>query len=113
MQHQNQSQGYQQGYQQQQPQQGYQQQGYAQQMGGRQPLDQGRVTYIAERYPSKTEVGQDGQPKMKNRYATLGRVTKWPKENGGENLQIQLDSVPVGHTGSLELFVFWDSEQQR
>lgn len=102
-------------YQQQQnyQQQGYQQQGYQQPMNnGRQPLDQGRVVFIAEKYQSRDIDPQTNQPKVKNRYATVGRATKWPKDGGGENIQIQIDTVPLGHTGSLELFIFWDSEQQ-
>lgn len=70
-----------------------------------QPIDKGRVAYIAEKYQ-----GQNGD---KNRYATLGRATKWPGENGvPENITIELDSVPIGHTGPLSLFIFWDSQQQ-
>ena len=71
-----------------------------------QPLDKGRVAYIAEKYQS-----QNGD---KNRYATLGRATKWPGENGGaDNVTIELDSIPIGHTGPLSLFIFWDSQQQQ
>lgn len=71
-----------------------------------QPLDKGRVAYIAEKYQS-----QNGD---KNRYATLGRATKWPGDNGGpENITIELDSMPIGHTGPLSLFIFWDSQQQQ
>lgn len=71
-----------------------------------QPLDKGRVTFIAETYQS-----QAGE---KNRYATLGRATKWPSQNGGaENITIELDAIPLGHTGPLNLFIFWDSEQQQ
>lgn len=70
-----------------------------------QPLDKGRVTFIAEKFQS-----QNGE---KNRYATLGRATKWPGQNGApENITIELDSIPVGHSGPLSLFIFWDSEQQ-
>ena len=70
-----------------------------------QPLDKGRVAFIAEKYQS-----QNGD---KNRYATLGRATKWPGDNGGpENVTIELDSMPIGHSGPLNLFIFWDSQQQ-
>jgi len=71
-----------------------------------QPLDKGRVAFIAEKYQS-----QNGD---KNRYATLGRATKWPGDNGGpENVTIELDSMPIGHSGPLNLFIFWDSQQQQ
>lgn len=71
-----------------------------------QPLDKGRVAFIAEKYQS-----QSGD---KNRYATLGRATKWPGDNGGpENVTIELDSMPIGHSGPLNLFIFWDSQQQQ
>lgn len=70
-----------------------------------QPLDKGRVTFIAEKYQS----GND----TKNRYATVGRATKWPSQNGGaDNVEIEIDTIPVGHTGSLKLFIFWDSDNQ-
>lgn len=70
-----------------------------------QPIDKGRVTFIAETYQS-----QQGE---KNRYATLGRATKWPSQNGAsENITIEIDAIPIGHTGPLNLFIFWDSEQQ-
>lgn len=70
-----------------------------------QPLDKGRVSFIAEKY-------QNNNGEQKNRYATVGRATKWPSQNGmGENVEIELDSVPIGHTGSLKLFIFWDSER--
>ena len=71
-----------------------------------QPLDKGRVAFIAEKYQS-----QNGD---KNRYATLGRATKWPGDNGGpENITIELDSMPIGYSGPLNLFIFWDSQQQQ
>ena len=50
------------------------------------PLDKGRVACIAEKY-------QQGNT-TKNRYATLGRVTKWPSSNpqgGPDNVEIELD----------------------
>ncbi len=70
-----------------------------------QPIDKGRVTFVAEVY--QTAQGD------KKRYAPLGRATKWPAEQGkGESITIELDAIPVGHTGTLNLFIFWDSEQQ-
>ena len=76
-----------------------------------QPLDKGRVAYVADRYQT-SELDQQGQPKMKNRYASLGRATKWPKDGGGENIEIELDSVPVGATGTVKMVIFWDSQDQ-
>ncbi len=80
----------------------------------RQPLAHGRLTYAAETYQSN-EIGPNNQPKMKNRYATLGRVTAWPSEDGSPmpQINIDLDSVPVGIQASTKLFIFWDSANQQ
>lgn len=79
----------------------------------RKPLDRGRVAFVAETYQSN-ELGANGQPKTKNRYANLGRATLWPSDDGGQPVtQIELDAVPMGHTGPLRLYVFWDSQNQQ
>ncbi|MBJ7555423.1 hypothetical protein [Marinomonas spartinae] len=80
----------------------------------RQPLARGRLAYVAETYPSN-ELDQNRQPKQKNRYATLGRVTAWPAENGATMPQISLDldALPVGLNGSTKLFIFWDDANQQ
>lgn len=72
------------------------------------PLDKGRVSYIAEKF-------QSGSGENKNRYAQVGRATKWPSQNSanGENIEIELDTVPIGHTGPLKLFIFWDSDSNQ
>lgn len=71
------------------------------------PLDKGRVACIAEKY-------QQGNT-TKNRYATLGRATKWPSNNqgGSESVEIELDTMPINHQGPLKLYIFWDSESQQ
>ncbi|MAD77631.1 MAG: hypothetical protein CML20_23155 [Rheinheimera sp.] len=71
------------------------------------PLDKGRVACIAEKY-------QQGNT-TKNRYATLGRATKWPSSNqgGSESVEIELDTMPINHQGPLKLYIFWDSESQQ
>jgi len=74
----------------------------------RQPLDKGRVAYIAEKYQSNQRDPQSGQPVNKNRYATVGRATKWANQQG-ESVELELDTMPIGHSGSLKLFIFWDS----
>lgn len=70
------------------------------------PLDKGRVACIAEKY-------QQGNI-TKNRYATLGRATKWPSNNqgGSESVEIELDTMPINHQGPLKLYIFWESENQ-
>lgn len=73
------------------------------------PIDKGRLCFIAEQYPSNDR-GPNNQPKMKNRYATVGRATKW-LTNGAEDIQIELDSMPIGANGPVKLFIFWDSQQ--
>ncbi len=71
------------------------------------PLDKGRVACIAEKY-------QQGNT-TKNRYATLGRATKWPSNNqgGSESVEVELDTMPINHQGPLKLYIFWDSESQQ
>lgn len=79
----------------------------------RQPLDKGRVAFVAETYAS-SRLGQNNQPEMKNRYATMGRATLWPGDNGGAPVtQIELDTIPIGHQGPLKLYIFWDSQGQQ
>ena len=79
-------------------------------MNNNRPIDKGRLCFIAEQYPSN-ERGQNNQPKMKNRYATAGRATKW-LTNNVEEIQLELDSMPVSSNGPVKLFIFWDSQNQ-
>lgn len=71
------------------------------------PLDKGRVACIAEKY-------QQGNT-TKNRYATLGRATKWPSNNqgGSDSIEIELDTMPINQQGPLKLYIFWESENQQ
>ncbi|EGI73222.1 MULTISPECIES: hypothetical protein [Pseudoalteromonas] len=71
------------------------------------PLDKGRVACIAEKY-------QQGNT-TKNRYATLGRATKWPSNNqgGSDSIEIELDTMPINQQGPLKLYIFWESESQQ
>lgn len=71
------------------------------------PVDKGRIAFIAETYPNKQQ-GQ-GQPQFKNRYATMGRATKWQNQQG-ESIELELDSIPVGANGPVKMFIFWDSQ---
>ncbi len=76
------------------------------------PIDKGRAVTIIEKYESK-ETDQNGQPKMKNRYGTVGRATKWAGENGrGDNIEIDLEMLPVGASGKVKINIFWDSDNQ-
>jgi len=77
-----------------------------------QPLDKGRAVVVAERYQTNQIDQQTGQPVMKNRYATVGRATMWPAKEGTTTpkIDIEIDTLPVGVSGPLKLFVFWDSE---
>lgn len=79
-----------------------------------QPLAKGRVCYASEYYATN-ERDQNGKPKMKARYATLGRATMWPAERQGEppQISIDLDSIPIGSTGAIKMMVFWDQPQQQ
>jgi len=73
-----------------------------------QPLDRGRVTAKVGEYP-------DGQGGLKNRYATVGKATLWPTEQGkiAPNIKIEIDVLPIGQTGTLEMNIFWQSEDQQ
>lgn len=80
-----------------------------------QPLAKGRVCYASEYYATNEIDQQTKKPKMKARYATLGRATMWPAERQGEppQISIDLDSLPIGSNGSLKMMVFWDQPQQQ
>ena len=75
------------------------------------PLDKGRVAVIADKYQTN-QFDQNGQPVMKNRYASVGRATLWPNKQNSSmpNVEVEIDTLPMGHSGSLKLYIFWDSE---
>ncbi|QIW88963.1 hypothetical protein phiV208_32 [Vibrio phage phiV208] len=79
-----------------------------------QPLDKGRVSVIVDKYQTN-QLDQQGQPIMKNRYATVGRATMWPADNGRTqpNIDIEIDTIPIGATAPLKFFIFWDSESNQ
>lgn len=79
-----------------------------------QPLAKGRVVYAADYYPTNERDAQ-GKPKMKARYAQLGRATLWPSEKQGlpDQVSIELDSMPIGGTGTIKMTVFWDDQNQQ
>lgn len=76
------------------------------------PIDKGRVSVVVEKYPSG-QVDVSGQPILKNRYATVGRATLWPNKPGTNmpNIEIEIDTMPVGQYGPAKMYIFWDSEQ--
>lgn len=78
------------------------------------PLDKGRVAVVVEKYQTNQLDPQTNQPIMKNRYATVGRATLWPNKQGSNmpNVEIEIDTIPVGQSGPLKLYTFWDSENQ-
>lgn len=79
-----------------------------------QPLDKGRVSVIVEKYQTN-QLDQQGQPIMKNRYATVGRATMWPAENGRSqpNIDLEIDTIPIGAVAPIKFFIFWDSESNQ
>jgi len=79
-----------------------------------QPIAKGRVFYAADYYPTNERDAQ-GKPKMKARYAPLGRATMWPADQQGAQPQvsIELDSLPIGGTGAIKMTVFWDDQNQQ
>jgi hypothetical protein len=78
-----------------------------------QPLAKGRVCYAAEYYPTGQRDGQN-KPIMKARFANLGKATLWPSEQPHlpPQVSIDLDSMPIGSTGSIKLTIFWDDPTQ-
>ena len=78
------------------------------------PLDKGRVAVIAEKYQTN-QMGQNNQPIMKNRYATVGRATLWPPRQGSSapNVEVEIDVMPLGHTGPVKMYIFWNSEDNQ
>jgi single-strand DNA-binding protein len=78
-----------------------------------QPLAKGRVCYASEYYPSGQRDTQN-KPIMKARYATLGKATLWPSEQPHlpPQVSIDLDSMPIGSTGTIKLTIFWDEPTQ-
>lgn len=75
------------------------------------PMDKGRVAVVVEKYPTN-QVDQRQQPIMKNRYASIGRATLWPSQQNSTapNVEVELDTMPIGQTGKMKLYIFWDSE---
>lgn len=94
---------------------GHQQQGQQQQyQQSNKPLDKGRACVVVERYQTN-QLGDNNQPMVKNRYATIGRATLWPNKQGSNmpNIEVEIDTMPIGVTGSQKVYIFWDSEQQQ
>jgi hypothetical protein len=83
-----------------------------QQSNQNRPIDKGRACVIVERYPSN-QLGQNHQPLMKNRYANIGRATLWQNKPGSNmpNVEIELDTMPIGAQGSQKIYIFWDSDK--
>ena len=77
------------------------------------PIDKGRVAVVVERYITN-QVDQQGNAIEKNRYASVGRATLWPSQqySTAPNVEVELDALPIGHTGKLKLYIFWDSDNQ-
>lgn len=69
------------------------------------PRDKAFVKIIAERYDTGQRDGA-GNIITKPRYATVGRATKWDEVQ----IEVELDTMPIGHQGSLKLYFFWDSQ---
>lgn len=83
-------------------------------MQNNKPLDKGRVAVIIEKYPTSQINQQTGQPIMGNRYANVGRATLWPAQQGltMPNVEVEVDTMPVGCVAPVKFYIFWDSEKQ-
>ena len=78
------------------------------------PMDKGHVAVVVEKYQTNQRDQQSGQPVTKNRYIKVGRATLWPSQQYSTtpNVEVELDALPIGHTGKLKLYIFWDSDNQ-
>jgi hypothetical protein len=79
------------------------------------PIDKGRVAVVVEKYQTNQLDPQTNQPIMKNRYATVGRATLWPNKQGSNmpNIEVELDTMPVGQAGPVKMYIFWSSEDNQ
>lgn len=77
------------------------------------PMDKGHVAVVVEKYQTNQR-DQGGQPVTKNRYIKVGRATLWPSQQYSTtpNVEVEIDALPIGHTGKLKLYIFWDSDNQ-
>ena len=77
----------------------------------KQPLKKGRLAAVVDRYQSKDP--QSGQEIMKNRYATIGKFTVWPSDNGSEDFSFEIDTIPIGSNGPVKGVIFFDDDQDK
>lgn len=75
----------------------------------KQPLDRGRICFVAEKFDTG-QMDDQGNPERKARYAQVGRATLWPAQQAGNypDIMLELDSAPMA-AGPVKLYVFWDS----
>lgn len=75
------------------------------------PIAKGRIAAIVDKYPAKDPA--TGQDILKNRYATIGKLTIWPGDNGGQDFSVEIDTIPVGATGPIKAVVFMETDTQQ
>lgn len=77
-----------------------------------QPISKGYIKAAVDRY--KTNDPATGQEVMKNRYATIGRFTEWPEDNGqGSKFSIEIETLPLAAQGGpLKAFLEPEGAQQ-
>lgn len=77
-----------------------------------QPVSKGFIKAAVDRY--KTNDPATGQEVMKNRYATIGRFTEWPEDNGqGTKISIEIETMPLrAEAGPLKAFLEPEGQQQ-
>ena len=66
-----------------------------------QPIRKGRISTPVSKFLDKTT------GKEKNRFATIGYATEWQ-----DGISIDLDTLPIGHSGTLHMKIFWDDDKQ-
>lgn len=76
-----------------------------------QPIAKGRIAAVVDKYPAKDP--QTGVDIMKNRYATIGKLTIWPSDSGGQDYSVEIDAIPVGTVGPIKAVVFMDDDQNQ
>lgn len=76
-----------------------------------QPISKGYIKAAVDRY--KTTDQQSGQEVMKNRFATIGRYTEWPDDNGGSKISIEIETLPIAaQSGPIKAFLDPEGSQQ-
>ena len=84
-----------------------------------QVIDKGRIVVAVDQFPEKVNgqvvmIQGTNQPKMKNKWMTVGEATKWQHQDGGISETRKIYLQPVSVNGAFyEEKTFWDSESNQ